>query len=599
MPLSSIISQFKVFSHSGIVTDNVIFKLHYLFSLRLFVCLGLLASSGQLFFGTFSCDSHNPSMPTKAIEHHCIGNVFSVERGFLLKNEKSTIYPGIIKTSPHDDIFEHNFYQWLSLLLIFFSALFYVPRYYWKKSEKNLINSYVTAINGLTPDTPEEVVNNTMDNIARTFMSPLQKNTQLLVKYWLAEFLNICIVVFQFWFSDVVFKGRFRYYGLEVINYFCYELAHQLSFINSFLDLEPMEFDPTVHLFPAQAKCTIKKFGSSGDIEKSDIVCYLSLNYLYRWAFLFIWFLYCLLFLFSVLTFVFRLRTFFCPCTFFLFSKGNVSRALSGRSVGDFFILNFVYMNITNPERFGEFVRHIQIHNPNCSPLRRRKSRHVPSQQPGPSQENQNNNNNDGEMGTSETAQKKTCCCSPFFCLFHFLGDSFREFFRSFNFIQFVRSFFTESTSTGGANKNIEQTENDDTQGEELQMVIVQPEPAPVNDLLELSNEGQLENLNDNINEKAELDYKVIGTSFCFPFYCFSYSNYFRKSDCPTTESRTFTLPVGTWSKDWKACFCCVKVGKAFNLSDEPLTMAYNSLTVKSSKFKFQVWPTPLNEQFV
>lgn len=98
---------------------------------------------------------------------------------------------------------------------------------------------------------------------------------------------------------DKFFDGAFLTYGLRVI-----------EFLNS--DDED-RVDPMVEIFPRMTKCTFRKFGVSGDLEKHDSLCILPLNVVNEKIYIFLWFWFIILTVLTVFVLVFRVIIIFSP----------------------------------------------------------------------------------------------------------------------------------------------------------------------------------------------------------------------------------------------------------------------------------------------
>ena len=364
----------KDFLHNRVIIDNFIFRLHYLYSLRLFFAMTCLAVYGQFWGDYFLCSEVSAlGMPMKAIETHCISDVFIILRALIPKFDRGT-YTGVTKTERWKDKFFLTHYQWIPFAMLFQCALFYVPRSYWKSAEKGAIKSFVKALNAIHPGIPKNIASKTLNAIAEDFMDYKRKNNRLLLAYWFAEFLNIVLVVVQFAFTTILLKGKFLYYGPEVLSRLihldCTKLIPRkfwlsLPFAKPWADSYREYL--IEQLFPLKAKCILSDFGHSGDIQLVDTVCYLNHNKFYRWVFFFLWFWYAALFILSVCTFLYRFCTICFPRFYFFCSHSHdVYFALQNCSAGDYFVLNLIRKNLTRRSLFVKFVGKIQLHNNAC-----------------------------------------------------------------------------------------------------------------------------------------------------------------------------------------------------------------------------------------
>lgn len=73
--------------------------------------------------------------------------------------------------------------------------------------------------------------------------------------------------------------------------------------------------DPMITVFPRITKCTFQKYGPSGTIETHDAICVLALNILNEKIFVFLWFWFIMLAVFSGLTLIYSALIILIPGT--------------------------------------------------------------------------------------------------------------------------------------------------------------------------------------------------------------------------------------------------------------------------------------------
>lgn len=80
------------------------------------------------------------------------------------------------------------------------------------------------------------------------------RNNAYAFRYFLCEVLNLINIIIQMVFVNAFLGGEFSSYGLDVLR---------------FLDSDPaVRVDPMAKVFPKMTKCTFRKFGPSGDVQK-------------------------------------------------------------------------------------------------------------------------------------------------------------------------------------------------------------------------------------------------------------------------------------------------------------------------------------------
>jgi hypothetical protein len=163
--------------------------------------------------------------------------------------------------------------------------------------------------------------------------------------------------------TDKFLGGAFLNYGTDVINF---------SNMN-----QENRTDPMVAVFPRVTKCTFHKFGASGTIQKHDALCVLALNILNEKIYIFLWFWFIILAVFSGLAIVYSAAVVLLPSTRemilkrrFRFGAPNaVDTIIRKTQVGDFLLLHLLGQNM-NLMVFGEildeFVRRLNFGS-NCN----------------------------------------------------------------------------------------------------------------------------------------------------------------------------------------------------------------------------------------
>ena len=112
--------------------------------------------------------------------------------------------------------------------------------------------------------------------------------------------------------------------------------------------------DAMSRLFPKMTKCTFRKFGPSGTVEKIDALCVMPLNNAYEKIYVFLWFWFVLLAVLSIGHLVLRAttialtraRTLMLWTTMPLVKFGMVEEICKDRSFGDWLVLYQLAKNL-------------------------------------------------------------------------------------------------------------------------------------------------------------------------------------------------------------------------------------------------------------
>lgn len=136
-----------------ITIDNKVFQLHYRVTFPILILMSAVLTISMFFGQTIMCikqvgDNKNEQ---KVVDNYCwIEGTFTLPRAVLesMENEVDNIdpvvgediaYPGVEQykpmRSPPDEIIDHAYYQWVSIVIFFQGLAFYVTHILWKVSQ--------------------------------------------------------------------------------------------------------------------------------------------------------------------------------------------------------------------------------------------------------------------------------------------------------------------------------------------------------------------------------------------------------------------------------------------------------------------------------
>lgn len=284
-----------------ITIDDFTFRLHYRFTFS-FLLIGSLLLTGEQFFGKpIQClQGKEGTVPRKVIESFCwIEGTFTLPKGLLKIIGFEVAAPGIeqykefIEEAKHekDEVISHSYYQWVGVVLFLQALCFYVPHLLWKIWEKGQIQRIINDLNKiiLTAKKRNEEQSGLVDYLYRN----QGRNNAYAFRYFLCEVFNLFNIIIQMIFVNAFLGGEFSSYGLDVLR---------------FLDDDPaVRIDPMTRVFPKMTKCTFRKFGPSGDVQKFDHLCMLPLNILNEKMFIVFWFWFYIVLIFSIISVIYRM----------------------------------------------------------------------------------------------------------------------------------------------------------------------------------------------------------------------------------------------------------------------------------------------------
>ncbi|ALC49387.1 inx5 [Drosophila busckii] len=252
-----------------------------------------------------------------------------------------------------------RYYQWVFMILLFQSLLFYFPSYLWKVWEGQRMEQLCCEVgDALILEKTYRLRLRMLTKYFRTRFTAI--HCCYAIKYAFCELLNLLISVLNFWLMDVIFNGFWHKYihALAAIPVYDWNLWNLMS----------------SRVFPKVAKCEMFIYGPTGTPNVLDILCVLPLNILNEklFAVLYVWFLF--IAMLAAINMLYRLILICCPLLRLQLlrthlrgmPKAHVQQVLSNAGYGDWFVLMSVSINV-NPTLFRDlleqlYVEHCEFH---------------------------------------------------------------------------------------------------------------------------------------------------------------------------------------------------------------------------------------------
>jgi len=241
----------------------------------------------------------------------------------------------------------HNYYQWVVFFLCFQAALFYVPKLVWNASEGGLMKAIANGLNKILYK--EDDICGRKKSVVDYITTHIRMHNAYVVKYWFCEMLCFVVVIINLYMVNAFLGGEFLSYGTDVLEY-------------SNMDQDE-RVDPMIFVFPRMTKCTFRKFGPSGTVEKHDAFCLLPLNILNEKIFIVQWFWFIGLAVLLGLLIVYRILLIVLPGlrprVMYQHNKAvplDVFQSFTNRtSIGDWWIMYVLSKNI-DPLIYGDIM---------------------------------------------------------------------------------------------------------------------------------------------------------------------------------------------------------------------------------------------------
>jgi len=244
------------------------FRLHKLTGILLLGCT-ILISLKQYVGENIHCH-HTADIKDDMFESFCfISSTFSLP---IVENSgHMASHPGVYRGNHRDDAFNtfHNYYQWVSFVLLGQAIVFYLPYQIWKIREGGRLKKIVDKMDRDPFMVPEK---QQMDVIAKYLLDNFGKYNKYAYTLFSCHVLNLFVVGGQLVFIHYFLGGQFFTYGITVI----------ANASNYFGHMETV--------FPKVTKCTMETFGVTGKIVKHAGICVLPINVVNEKIYLFLYF---------------------------------------------------------------------------------------------------------------------------------------------------------------------------------------------------------------------------------------------------------------------------------------------------------------------
>ncbi|EDW82506.2 uncharacterized protein Dwil_GK25094 [Drosophila willistoni] len=244
-----------------------------------------------------------------------------------------------------------RYYQWVIILLLFQSFIFYFPSCLWKVWEGQRLKQLCSEVGEALLS--EETYNTRLRLLVKYFTTDYEDmHFCYMAKYVFCELLNFLISVMNIVVLEVFLNGFWSKYlhAMTTIPFYDWERWNRVS----------------SRVFPKIAKCEVLKFGSSGTASIMDNLCILPLNILNEKIFVFLWCWFLLMAIMSGLNLLCRLammlsksvREQMIRSQLRFMPKRHIQRALRDLTIGDWFLLMKVSVNV-NPMLFRDLMQEL------------------------------------------------------------------------------------------------------------------------------------------------------------------------------------------------------------------------------------------------
>lgn len=324
----------------GTVTiDNVVFRLYTQYTFVALLALSVVVLAHSYFVDPIDCVSGD-NVPWSVLDSVCyVQGTFSVASAWDKQVGVQVPYPGIENYSPTETRIYHRLYRWVGWSLLVQALVFFMPGYLWRCCERGTVKTIIKKL-----DTGQPAVNDAINFLCVT---QHRRNLALMVAFVCCELLNVIMLIVQLMFVNQMLNNQYIVYG----------------WLQLFSSVTP---DIQTRLFPDQAKCSLLRFTSSGDIQRSDATCVLSSNFLYAQIYLILWLWWQLLLVAGVFDVLFRVLTLVHHKARLLSTElpllqqphDELAKVVDKLPAASWFLLHLLSKNLDH-DKFGQLVKYI------------------------------------------------------------------------------------------------------------------------------------------------------------------------------------------------------------------------------------------------
>lgn len=339
-------------------TEGFCNKLHYRASVVLLLGCSLLVTclewvgNGKKIACVLEGSDDSWTIPKDVINTYCyVLSTFILPKHYHSMLGEDNVALGVGSYNPQtDDVTYKAYYQWVPFVLFLQACMFYTPHLLYKKWEGGKVKNIIAGLNRLILDKKERTGKEKM--LAEYVMESKNTHNYWAMKMLVVDFLNLVNVVGNIYFVDTFLGGEFTTYGFRVL---------------SFLEADPEKrIDPMAVVFPRVTKCTFRKYGPSGTIQRHDSICVLPINIVNEKIYVFLWFWLLILTAITVVSIAYHIILMITPSL----TKSHIkSRSLHRQDekiesmtkhfeMGDWKLMHILAKNM-EPVVFAEFVKEL------------------------------------------------------------------------------------------------------------------------------------------------------------------------------------------------------------------------------------------------
>lgn len=264
-------------------------------------------------------------------------------------NEEGRIHRYGFKVEQVTEKRYQNYYQWIPFIFFFQALLLYLPYMYWKRMENGKIQSLIKIGelgNGKNDDS-DDPDTQSVRNLGKILIKRQGSYNWYTVKFIVSHLMAILVLISLLYTMDLMLEGDFRNLGSTLA---------QLSTLHE--DYYDFKSNPLLRVFPKLIQCNFDgKIGPSGSQESHNAICILPINVLNEKIFVFLWFWYVILFVWTLINSILNVILIVCslPRVFILryfvdstrrTSAYSFERLVQSADFGDWFILMLLKKNL-------------------------------------------------------------------------------------------------------------------------------------------------------------------------------------------------------------------------------------------------------------
>lgn len=272
----------SLFYNTTLVTDKFAFGLHNKITIIILMCFAAILTAFHYFGDPLMCSSGQ--VPTENLKARCWFVTV-----FIIHGQENPVL-GSPLYNKDDQVQFYRYHLWACFILFLQASFFYVSGYLWKRWEGGLMHKLYVELE-------TEDVATYWQLVANTLFRKFYTLNPYVYRFFFCKLLNLVNIIGQIYLLDYFLEGAFGKYGVKLLWLIFIKLIYRT--------------DSLFRVFPKITRCMFYLTGKTGILKWSEVLCFMTLNMFSEKLFVFLFFWYMFVAVFTVYYFLYCILSFF------------------------------------------------------------------------------------------------------------------------------------------------------------------------------------------------------------------------------------------------------------------------------------------------